>query len=881
MKRINVKQIALTLAVIAWTGLNVLAAGSGELLQQGLYAEEIEGDLPAAIGFYEAIITDPAAPAEHVAQALYREAICLVRLHNESRAVALLNRVINDFPEQVDLTARARQALAELEYFDPAALMPPDTMVYLELGSPGTQLERLLQLLDVSSTDELIAPLTPSTGVAIPEGSTMELSAGPNATITLTPSTGVAIPEGSTLKLSDGPNATIIMETREAGLAELLNPGILAELKKVRSMAVGCPQFDPLGTSSFLCVMHLGESDALSGLIIAALSVAGEPAAPVSGMKVLQIPDGPSMAYDDKVIFIAYPKARLVDCINQYKGTAAEASLASGNSGFRRIARQERRNNTATLWIDVDRLYTHVLEDAENPPPDIRQLGGMLDLMRIDDLLLTGGIEPDGIAMNAVARFKEGEPDRAYELIRTPEITREHLQGVPSAAVGLISFALADSESVQAARLRELALQGLGTEVPPEVFESIRQVSLFALPASDVSSGLTFRPGIVIACRDPAPVADFLKSLAAMGGDLPLLVALEGDAVVAAMEQEVVEQVRHAYAGEHSIVSEGILHAPLEHYIDTACKLVLISPAGFVRQGMATVTPAPTNGSLDQQVTEQLRQLTAVLESTILSVHTEEHDHQLVLSAGLNGVPSLGELVPAIAGVQQVITEVEKQQAEAEARAWAERLDELLDLPPARVVGTATAPVIDGAPDEVWTRAVRYDLARTIYVNPGSDEQLAASYRMLWDAEKLYVFIDVTDSTPVHDPEQIWQFTDGIEFYIDAHDRKPETYGDTEYQFGFVWDRDPAAVALEQDQGRHIHDAELAVVTTERGYRVEASFPWSSLGVAAEAGTRIGVEVQVNDNRGRGERDAKISWHDPYDQAWQNPRYFGRAELVE
>ena len=70
-------------------------------------------------------------------------------------------------------------------------------------------------------------------------------------------------------------------------------------------------------------------------------------------------------------------------------------------------------------------------------------------------------------------------------------------------------------------------------------------------------------------------------------------------------------------------------------------------------------------------------------------------------------------------------------------------------------------------------------------------------------------------------------------------------------------------------------------MTTERGYRVEASFPWSSLGVAAEAGTRIGVEVQVNDNRGRGERDAKISWHDPYDQAWQNPRYFGRAELVE
>ena len=57
------------------------AKSSGVLLQEGLYAEEIEGDLDAAIKIYEQIITDSSAQRSHVAQAMYRQGTCLSLIH--------------------------------------------------------------------------------------------------------------------------------------------------------------------------------------------------------------------------------------------------------------------------------------------------------------------------------------------------------------------------------------------------------------------------------------------------------------------------------------------------------------------------------------------------------------------------------------------------------------------------------------------------------------------------------------------------------------------------------------------------------------------------------------------------------------------------------
>jgi tetratricopeptide (TPR) repeat protein len=120
-----------------------MASSSGELLQQGLYAEEIEGDIAGAITSYEKIISDSSAPKNHRAQALYRQGMCYLKNKEKSQAATVLEKLVAEYPGQSTLVEKAMPILAGLQNFDPAALMPPETLMYLELGSPGEQIETL------------------------------------------------------------------------------------------------------------------------------------------------------------------------------------------------------------------------------------------------------------------------------------------------------------------------------------------------------------------------------------------------------------------------------------------------------------------------------------------------------------------------------------------------------------------------------------------------------------------------------------------------------------------------------------------------------------------------------------------------------------------
>ena len=113
-----------------------------------------------------------------------------------------------------------------------------------------------------------------------------------------------------------------------------------------------------------------------------------------------------------------------------------------------------------------------------------------------------------------------------------------------------------------------------------------------------------------------------------------------------------------------------------------------------------------------------------------LSVCTDEQPESLALKIRLKGIPDLNQLVGSIGEIQQVVSEVQEQQAEAQEKERQARLDELLNEPAARVVKTMTAPKMDGVMDAIWNSAGKYDLLKTIYVNPGPENKIVASYRM-------------------------------------------------------------------------------------------------------------------------------------------------------
>src|SRR5580704_4395927 len=125
MKKIASFTLSLLLAAAALTCTPARAASTSELLQQGLYAEEVDGNISAAIKIYGQIIASSSAAPNQVAQALYRQGMCYMKIKDEASARTALEKLVADYPGQTDLIEKARPVLDDLTDFDPAALMPP------------------------------------------------------------------------------------------------------------------------------------------------------------------------------------------------------------------------------------------------------------------------------------------------------------------------------------------------------------------------------------------------------------------------------------------------------------------------------------------------------------------------------------------------------------------------------------------------------------------------------------------------------------------------------------------------------------------------------------------------------------------------------------
>ena len=104
------------------------------LLQEGLYAEEIEGDLDAAIKIYEQVISESKETQRAAAQATYRIGMCFLKKGEKAKAAEQFRNLISKFPEQQPLVARAREQLEKLGpafmgSIDSAEFFPVDQLI--------------------------------------------------------------------------------------------------------------------------------------------------------------------------------------------------------------------------------------------------------------------------------------------------------------------------------------------------------------------------------------------------------------------------------------------------------------------------------------------------------------------------------------------------------------------------------------------------------------------------------------------------------------------------------------------------------------------------------------------------------------------------------
>jgi len=829
----------------------VVAKPASVMLREGLYAEEVEGDVDAAIKIYEQIIQDSSVSRNNVAQALYRQGMCHLKKKDEHKAKAVFGKLVAEYGDQTEIIEKAKPYLDDLMNYDPAELMPPETLIYVELGSPGKQIETILNMLKGTPFENPLAAIGGPGGTAGPSG-----------------------------------------KSPEDVLAAFLNPSMMAEFKKIRGMAVGITAIrenNPAG----IAVLYPGKSDALRGIILAGLGMAGQRGEPIETMETLNIQNRVSIAYDDKVIIIASPPEQLKQCIKQYKGITSEPTLTSSNKSFAKVSKKTRQDNALTIWANVDEAYAGILKQFASGqiPNEILWANAIVDFNSIDDLIASYSIEESGLAYRSDVSFKDGHHCLAYDMFRTPNLSKAALEAVPSDAIALVSVALGQADGAQAKVVSEKIQNVTGLDIGREIFANIEQVTLFAVPSDKiVISDVPFLPniGLAITSHNPQQTRQIITTLLGaanlmtggqqadqtnryqigiVGGQkLYCYMNQVNKTTVLSLNKDITDACISAMEQGESVCTAGPLKDSISKLSPATSKLVLVNVGGAIR----VATPAiiknfeNTHRDMMQQTLEQLAQS---CRQTTIELRTDEQLNNYTEYTTISGLPPLNEVLGPVTEISGVISQVK-----AEARA-----KKLREAVHATIFSTTKIPVIDGMVDDIWSSARQYKTGNVIYSPVSSANDLSADYRVMWDQENLYLFVDVRDDVLKNDSGEYY-YDDAIEVFIDADNSKANEYSENDYQYYFAWDK--TSPTIGEAKYNHTEGVEFVLMTIDNGYRLEVKFPWSTLGTKPSAGTKIGLDIHVNDDDDGGERDSKLTWRDKKDAAWQNPQVFGTAELA-
>lgn len=693
--------VGLVVAVsISSTGL---AETVSTTLENALYTEQTVGDPVAALGLYKKVIAHPEATEAQKAQAQFRMGMCLMKQRKTKEAREAFRLVVKVYPNQKDLVAEAELRLGRLTQPNPAMLMPPDILVYMEIGDPGRQVETIVNMLKGTPLENplmILGGKPVKRPVTTPAGRTQ-----PQKSTTTQPTTKQPRRNGPGQKTS----ADII--------AALLNPSMLKEFKKIRGMAIGLSDLDIGGGAvdvSLVAVLYPGESDALRGLLLAGLLMVGQEAPPIEGLQTIDITQiGNNLcAYDDNVMIFASSRDQLTWCVKQYKGER-QPSLATANPSFSKLTDpQNRQVDALTIWADPARIFEKLERQFEQGeggkskrsgmPKELRAFREFIDVENITGVAARVVIDEKDPFVEAMVIFKDDHRCLAYDLFRTPHLSRAGFEAVPAEAVCLLSIALGEAsgengEQTEAARKAIRHLTGL--DVGREIFANIEQVNVLALasgqetanhPLAKATNPIVPRMAVALTSRDPRQTREVLDRLLSIPkmvmyvtsgvsgkatattqplkqGQYPLFsmgpgkegycyVGQAGRSTVIALDEQVLQTCLQAATTGNNVLKSGLLQPQMSHLPPRVSKLLLINAGAAVQAVMSHVAGAKTSPATPAQPTSNkgtlpMHPLAEALGDTDVVLYTIEDPNRLTLRFGIRNLPPLGELFPLIANM--------------------------------------------------------------------------------------------------------------------------------------------------------------------------------------------------------------------------------------
>jgi hypothetical protein len=614
------------------------------------------------------------------------------------------------------------------------------------------------------------------------------------------------------------------------------------------------------------------------------------------------------------------PKEQLIWCVKQYKGITKEPTLASSNPSFTKINKNQRQNNALTAWANVDEVYAKLSQQFPpgRMPQEIVMADAVGDFGNIDYITYSSTFEQEGLSDVMEVVFKDGHNCLPYKMFRTPNISKAALDAVPAEAVALVSFALNEPDSIQASTIRTKVKNITGLDIGREIFANIEQITVFAVPAESNNPSIYALPeqfGVEITSRNPEQTRQILATLLTIcdtmnsgqsadvnatvnAGKFQIGVTNNqkqycymnqvGKVTICSMNRKIADAAVSAIMSKKNVCTAGPLSDAVKKLSPSASKLILFNAGGGVRLATPFVM-AKVSKDQREAIAGNFEQLAAAADKTTYEIRSDEQLNDLTISSKLTGLPPLNQIIGPCSKIAAVM-----QKAKTEGKMKA-----LRQSPGAVIIPAATPPAIDGNEDAAWSAAPRYKLNNVIesfssgerFSPVISPDDISAEYRAMYDDNYLYLLVDVTDNLLVHDVKNDqsitlpsgsmatpWWYNDSVEVYIDADNSKSDKYDNDDAQYYFVWDKTKPIMGVHQQHGR-LEGVEFAMVTTDKGYRTEIKFPWTTLGRKPAAGVKIGFDVQVNDSDSSGKRERKIAWFGKKDDAWENPQVFGNAEL--
>jgi endo-1,4-beta-xylanase len=191
---------------------------------------------------------------------------------------------------------------------------------------------------------------------------------------------------------------------------------------------------------------------------------------------------------------------------------------------------------------------------------------------------------------------------------------------------------------------------------------------------------------------------------------------------------------------------------------------------------------------------------------------------------------------------------------------------------------TATAiygtPKIDGEIDDAWKGVTAVEVKRVVKseTSMAESEVATGSVKLMWDKDFLYALWQVKDSKLSGKSDNAYE-QDSIEFFVDELNERAGAYqkDDAQYRVSFEGKLSGAGDGYKEE------NLKASVKKIEGGYVVEMSVKLSF--AKREGGTKMGLELQINDDPNTGSRGGVTKWNHAENDSYQSTSNFGEVLL--